>query len=60
MAVPKSKKSRARTRHRKAQWLKTAAPTVTRCPRCKQVTLPHRACQTCGTYRGRQVTEPQV
>ncbi|MEX1177707.1 MAG: 50S ribosomal protein L32 [Nitriliruptor sp.] len=59
MAVPKRKLSRSRTRHRKAQWLKTAAPTVTNCSRCKAPTRPHTVCGTCGTYGGRVVTEPK-
>jgi len=59
MAVPKRKKSRSRTRHRKAQWLRIARPTVTRCPQCKSPTRPHTACSVCGTYAGRQVVEPQ-
>ncbi|MEX0835653.1 MAG: 50S ribosomal protein L32 [Nitriliruptor sp.] len=60
MAVPKRKLSRSRTRHRKAQWLKTAAPTVTTCARCKAPTRPHTVCGTCGTYGGRVVTEPSA
>lgn len=59
MAVPKRKKSRANTRHRKAQWMRTPAPTVATCPRCKSPTRPHVVCSTCGTYKGRQVVEPQ-
>ena len=59
MAVPKRKKSRANTRHRKAQWLRTAPPTVTTCPRCKSPMRPHVVCATCGTYKGRQVVEPE-
>lgn len=57
MAVPKRKMSRSRTRHRKAQWLKTSAPTLTTCPRCKQAVRPHTACAECGTYRGKQVLD---
>lgn len=59
MAVPKRKTSRSNTRHRKAMWLKTAPPTITKCGQCGQDTRPHTACATCGTYRGRQVMEPQ-
>ncbi|MGI9015648.1 MAG: 50S ribosomal protein L32 [Euzebya sp.] len=59
MAVPKRKKSRSRTRHRKAQWMSTTAPALTTCPQCKTAVRPHTACATCGTYRGRQVLEPQ-
>ncbi|MBY5162397.1 50S ribosomal protein L32 [Salsipaludibacter albus] len=57
MAVPKRKMSRSRTRHRKAQWLKTSAPTTTICPRCKSHVRPHTACATCGTYKGVQVLD---
>ena len=60
MAVPKRKKSRSRTRHRRSQWLRTAAPTMSTCPQCKQVMRPHVACPTCGTYRGRQAAEPTL
>ena len=60
MAVPKRKKSRSTTRHRKAQWMKTSAPTIAKCPQCSQPTRPHTACATCGTYRGRQVLQPQL
>jgi large subunit ribosomal protein L32 len=27
------------------------------CPSCGEIKLPHRACPSCGTYRGRQVIE---
>jgi large subunit ribosomal protein L32 len=57
MAVPKRKMSRSRTRHRKAQWMKTAAPTTTTCPRCKSQMRPHTPCTVCGTYKGVQVLD---
>jgi large subunit ribosomal protein L32 len=57
MAVPKRKLSRSRTRHRKAQWLKTSAATYSTCPRCKAPNRPHTVCGTCGTYAGRSVLE---
>lgn len=59
MAVPKRKMSRSRTRHRKAQWLKTAKPTTGTCPRCKATVRPHTACTTCGTYKGEQVIDAE-
>lgn len=55
MAVPKRKTSRARTRHRRAQWLKGGRPHVATCPRCKTPREPHTVCRSCGTYGGRQV-----
>ncbi len=57
MAVPKRKLSRARTRHRKAQWLRISAPTNATCARCKAPTRPHTVCPTCGSYAGRTVVE---
>ncbi|GGQ33843.1 50S ribosomal protein L32 [Spirillospora sp. NPDC049024] len=59
MAVPKRKKSRSNTRHRRAQW-KTAAPNLVECPTCRDHKLPHTACATCGTYDRRQVIAPSA
>lgn len=55
MAVPKRKKSRSRTRHRKAHWMRGGRPTLASCPRCKQANRPHTVCANCGYYGGRQV-----
>jgi len=57
VAVPKRKKSRSRTRHRKSQWMRTTPPTVATCPRCKDSMRPHTVCGNCGQYAGRQVVE---
>jgi large subunit ribosomal protein L32 len=57
VAVPKRKKSRSRTRHRKAQWLRTTAPTQASCSRCKSPIRPHTVCGVCGYYAGRQVVQ---
>jgi large subunit ribosomal protein L32 len=57
MAVPKRKKSRARTRHRRARWLAAAPPTMARCSRCSSPVRPHTVCRECGYYGGRQVLE---
>ncbi|MFC4050899.1 MULTISPECIES: 50S ribosomal protein L32 [Actinomadura] len=57
MAVPKRKKSRSNTRHRRSQW-KASAPTLVECPTCRDQKLPHTACATCGTYDRRQVIAP--
>ncbi|MFF9340354.1 50S ribosomal protein L32 [Streptomyces sp. NPDC014773] len=55
------KKSRARTRHRRAHG-KAAAPLLAACanPACGLPATPHTACRHCGTYRGRQVLPPAV
>ena len=56
MAVPKQRKSKARTRARKSQW-KTEAPTYATCGRCRANIRPHHACSSCGWYKGRTVIE---
>ncbi len=53
-AVPKKKPSKAKTRQRRAHW-HAQVPHLVACPRCRSPKLPHHACPTCGTYRGRQV-----
>ncbi|HVX46256.1 MAG TPA: 50S ribosomal protein L32 [Mycobacteriales bacterium] len=57
MEVPKGKKSRARTRGRRAQW-KATTPQLVKCGNrsCGQLAVPHRICPHCGQYRGRSVT----
>lgn len=57
MAVPKRKKSRARTRHRRAQWMAAPLPTLASCARCASPLRPHTVCSTCGYYRGRPVLD---
>jgi large subunit ribosomal protein L32 len=56
MAVPKRKTSKMKSRKRRTHY-KATAPTVTRCSQCDEPKMPHHACPSCGTYRGRQVTE---
>lgn len=55
-----NKKSRARTRHRRAHWKATLPPIVTCAnPACGLPTTAHAACRNCGTYRGRKVLPPR-
>lgn len=56
MPVPKRKKSRSTTRHRKSQW-KLSVPSKSTCPQCHAPKAPHRACGKCGHYKGREVVE---
>ncbi|GHT01880.1 50S ribosomal protein L32 [Synergistales bacterium] len=56
MATPKRKTSHARTSQRKAQWLGAlSAPSTLLCSHCGEVTVSHRACPSCGWYKGRDV-----
>jgi large subunit ribosomal protein L32 len=54
MAVPKKRQSKARTRKRRTHY-KSSAVATTSCPQCSQTKMPHRACPSCGYYRGRPV-----
>jgi large subunit ribosomal protein L32 len=54
MAVPKRKTSKSKRDLRRTH-KKTAAPNLTTCSQCGEPKLPHRACTSCGTYRGRTV-----
>ncbi len=40
---------------RRANHDKVVGPNVIPCPNCGDVMLPHRACASCGHYKGRQV-----
>jgi large subunit ribosomal protein L32 len=40
---------------RRAQHDKVTAPNIVPCPRCGEPVVPHRACASCGYYKGRQV-----
>ncbi|MFT5088048.1 MAG: large subunit ribosomal protein L32 [Candidatus Latescibacterota bacterium] len=58
-AVPKRKISRSVRGMRRSHW-KIKASARSTCSSCSQPTLPHRVCKSCGTYRGREYTEPEV
>ncbi len=56
MAHPKRRTSKQRTSTRRAQAYKVRSLPVTQeCPNCGADKLMHRACPTCGHYRGRAV-----
>ncbi len=59
MAHPKRKSSKSRRSHRRAQYYnRLENPAVGTCPTCGAPVQMHRACATCGEYRGRQVIKP--
>ncbi|RMG98674.1 MAG: 50S ribosomal protein L32 [Deltaproteobacteria bacterium] len=55
MAVPKKRKSPSRRDMRRAHHDRITAPNVSACPECGEMRLPHHACPSCGSYRGRTV-----
>jgi large subunit ribosomal protein L32 len=56
MAVPKRRKTGSKMRMRRAHW-RLKAPTLSRCPQCREPKQPHRVCPNCGYYAGRQVVD---
>lgn len=57
MAVPKKRKSQAKTRSRRANHDKTTAIKLQNCPQCFAPKRSHRACADCGFYGEEQVVE---
>ncbi len=58
MANPRRKHSRARTAKRRAVYYNSIKkPEVMECPNCGSAKMMHRACPSCGHYRGRKVIE---
>jgi len=58
MPVPKRKTSKSK-RDKRRTHQKVSMPNVTTCPQCGEAKLPHHACPTCGTYKGRTVIETE-
>ena len=57
MAVPKKRKSKAKTRSRRTANKNLGLPKFQSCPSCGAPKRPHRACMECGTYKEEQVIE---
>lgn len=58
MAHPKRRHSHARTHRRRAHDA-IKAKSLSLCPNCKEMKMPHRVCPHCGFYRGKMVVEPK-
>ncbi|NLG32098.1 MAG: 50S ribosomal protein L32 [Syntrophomonadaceae bacterium] len=55
MGVPKRRQSHARKNMRRSQWRKIDKPGLVECPQCHEYKMPHRACMSCGYYKGKNV-----
>jgi large subunit ribosomal protein L32 len=55
VAVPKRRRTSSRRDMRRAQHDKVEAPNLIPCPNCSAPSVPHRACPSCGQYKGQQV-----
>lgn len=54
MGVPTQKRTKSSAR-RRASHFSLKKIVLNKCPKCGKPSLPHRACEFCGTYKGKQV-----
>jgi len=54
MGLPSKRRTKS-SKLRRAAHFALKKTTLNSCDKCGKPVLPHRACQHCGTYRGRQV-----
>ncbi|MDR3271458.1 MAG: 50S ribosomal protein L32 [Peptococcaceae bacterium] len=54
MGVPQHRQSKSRVRKRRAM-AKLTAPSLTACPQCRKLRMPHHMCPACGYYDGKAV-----
>jgi large subunit ribosomal protein L32 len=55
VAVPKRRTSRSKRNMRRANHDKIVPVQLVACPNCGEPSVPHRACRSCGHYKGRAV-----
>ena len=60
MAVPKSKVSKQRRNKRRSSVWKLETPSVTTCPKCGAIRLPHRICKSCMTYGDKDLNKAEA
>lgn len=60
MAVPKNKTSKARRDKRRSSVWKLETPGLVKCKHCKELITPHRVCDNCGYYGGREVVKKEA
>ena len=59
MANPKRKISKSKRDKRRAAWMETlSSEQLTKCANCGEPKQPHRACRSCGYYKGQQAFTP--
>ena len=56
MAVPKKRGTKSR-RDKRRQHIFLKKPTLSKCPKCGHLYLPHTLCSSCGSYGGKEVVD---
>jgi len=56
MAVPKQRKTKSR-RDQRRMHIFIETPKLTFCSKCGKPVLPHKACKSCGFYKGNEVID---
>ena len=56
MPNPKRRHSKRRKNQSLAHYALTD-PSISECPQCHQMKMPHQACPECGYYKGREVVD---
>lgn len=51
MALPKRRKSSSKSKKGRTHY-KVTTPASSECPNCNEIKPPHRACPSCGFYKG--------
>jgi len=54
MSVPGKRLSKSKCRRRRSHQALVKTKLI-KCPKCKKPTLPHRVCQFCGSYKGKEI-----
>jgi len=56
MSVPKKRRTSSSVGRRRSHHALNTITTI-KCPKCGNTILPHTACETCGTYRDREIVK---
>ncbi len=59
MAVPKRKTSKRMRGHRRSHHA-LKAPTLVQCSNCSTLVHPHRVCQQCGHFKGKEIQQVEA
>ncbi|MFA5000499.1 MAG: 50S ribosomal protein L32 [Patescibacteria group bacterium] len=59
MANPKKRKTHSSSRQGRAH-LALKKKTLNKCPKCGQALEPHKACPSCGSYKGKEIRPVKI